>query len=244
MWDVPCHTLRGCVDWNRNAMASGKIYDVTPCVGVWIETKGGTWDWTLKGVTPCVGVWIETFNRLPNHHLTLSHPAWVCGLKLWMNFYLVNFHSHTLRGCVDWNPRMSCSRVCCRSHPAWVCGLKHEEGTGYGEIERVTPCVGVWIETHQDRLMSGMRSHTLRGCVDWNSNTLIQLQGDTKSHPAWVCGLKRLLGHSNGFSQPVTPCVGVWIETKIQVWGWSGIESHTLRGCVDWNVSVEKSKTL
>ena len=33
------------------------------------------------------------------------------------------------------------------SHPAWVCGLKHEEGTGYGEIERVTPCVGVWIET-------------------------------------------------------------------------------------------------
>ena len=129
------------------------------------------------------------------------------------------------------------------SHPAWVCGLKPYKIRAWFLLF-VTPCVGVWIETHQDRLMSGMRSHTLRGCVDWNSNTLIQLQGDTKSHPAWVCGLKRLLGHSNGFSQPVTPCVGVWIETKIQVWGWSGIESHTLRGCVDWNVSVEKSKTL
>ena len=145
-----------------------------------------------------------------------SHPAWVCGLKL------------------------PCLVICpstVKSHPAWVCGLKPYKIRAWFLLF-VTPCVGVWIETHQDRLMSGMRSHTLRGCVDWNSNTLIQLQGDTKSHPAWVCGLKRLLGHSNGFSQPVTPCVGVWIETKIQVWGWSGIESHTLRGCVDWNFTL------
>ena len=192
-----------------------------------------------------MGVWIETY------FVTLTYD---------------NEHSHTLRGCVDWNSyvwwisrwwfkshpawvcglKLPCLVICpstVKSHPAWVCGLKPYKIRAWFLLF-VTPCVGVWIETHQDRLMSGMRSHTLRGCVDWNSNTLIQLQGDTKSHPAWVCGLKRLLGHSNGFSQPVTPCVGVWIETKIQVWGWSGIESHTLRGCVDWNVSVEKSKTL
>ena len=31
-----------------------------------------------------------------------SHPAWVCGLKLGMVTYNQrNFHSHTLRGCVD-----------------------------------------------------------------------------------------------------------------------------------------------
>ena len=33
------------------------------------------------------------------------------------------------------------------SHPAWVCGLKHAY-TILSEFEKkVTPCVGVWIET-------------------------------------------------------------------------------------------------
>ena len=34
-----------------------------------------------------------------------------------------------------------------------------------------------------------------------------------KSHPAWVCGLKRSSGHTIAVQYPVTPCVGVWIET-------------------------------
>ena len=33
------------------------------------------------------------------------------------------------------------------------------------------------------------------------------------SHPAWVCGLKRSSGHTIAVQYPVTPCVGVWIET-------------------------------
>ena len=53
------------------------------------------------------------------------------------------------------------------SHPAWVCGLKLP-GHNYRRQEiRVTPCVGVWIETvcmSMSRISSG--SHTLRGCVD------------------------------------------------------------------------------
>ena len=34
------------------------------------------------------------------------------------------------------------------SHPAWVCGLKHCGQTGHQKEAGVTPCVGVWIETH------------------------------------------------------------------------------------------------
>ena len=32
------------------------------------------------------------------------------------------------------------------SHPAWVCGLKHILNT-LQMYKKVTPCVGVWIET-------------------------------------------------------------------------------------------------
>ena len=54
------------------------------------------------------------------------------------------------------------------SHPAWVCGLKLAYRC-LKRLKRVTPCVGVWIETPV-----GIQ----RGKVLW-------------SHPAWVCGLKR-----------------------------------------------------
>ena len=33
------------------------------------------------------------------------------------------------------------------SHPAWVCGLKHFVYTIEYLLLKVTPCVGVWIET-------------------------------------------------------------------------------------------------
>ena len=35
-----------------------------------------------KDVTPCVGVWIETSNLYKALLDEKSHPAWVCGLKL------------------------------------------------------------------------------------------------------------------------------------------------------------------
>ena len=58
----------------------------------------------------------------------VSHPAWVCGLKL-MN--QVGVHAVIA------------------SHPAWVCGLKQGTVPFDREIKEVTPCVGVWIETTQ-----------------------------------------------------------------------------------------------
>ena len=52
------------------------------------------------------------------------------------------------------------------SHPAWVCGLKHINHKTVTFIT-VTPCVGVWIETHSvKRFLKQQICHTLRGCVD------------------------------------------------------------------------------
>ena len=34
-----------------------------------------------------------------------------------------------------------------QSHPSWVCGLKHKVGLISIRFTKVTPFVGVWIET-------------------------------------------------------------------------------------------------
>ena len=52
------------------------------------------------------------------------------------------------------------------SHPAWVCGLKQLEGGRDEAVVKVTPCVGVWIETYDKPVFERGNSHTLRGCVD------------------------------------------------------------------------------
>ena len=55
---------------------------VTPFVGVWVETyKISIWIWKCF-VTPFVGVWVETDTHRSSLILYVSHPSWVCGLKL------------------------------------------------------------------------------------------------------------------------------------------------------------------
>ena len=56
---------------------------------------------TGSQVTPCVGVWIETSRFKAQCRLTVSHPAWVCGLKRTQVKGRSMSISHTLRGCVD-----------------------------------------------------------------------------------------------------------------------------------------------
>ena len=75
-----------------------------------------------------------------------SHPSWVCGLKpLTKVVGLLNM----------------------KSHPSWVCGLKQNESVQKHENVKVTPFVGVWIETSCGWLTyHQFRGHTLRGCVD------------------------------------------------------------------------------
>ena len=99
-------------------------------------------------------------------------------------------------------------------------------------------------------------SHTLRGCVDWNSpvHQYGYWMGVTPCVGVWIETLANYLSLPQ---EIVTPCVGVWIETYKQGWqyyftwmshpAWvCGLkhdtayiekekEGHTLRGCVDWN---------
>ena len=62
--------------------ANVKLRKVTPYVGVWIETYGLRNAIDYGTVTPYVGVWIETFMSLSSSGVGMSHPTWVCGLKL------------------------------------------------------------------------------------------------------------------------------------------------------------------
>ena len=50
-------------------------------MGVWIETEIDINEYLQKNVTPCVGVWIETALLDQSKEYQESHPAWVCGLK-------------------------------------------------------------------------------------------------------------------------------------------------------------------
>ena len=104
------------------------------------------------------------------------------------------------------------------SHPAWVCGLKPGTDSLLWGKNKVTPCVGVWIETQRAIFQ-----------------TVIQ-----RSHPAWVCGLKPAQRRTGERQPKVTPCVGVWIETGQSFKLLISQKSHTLRGCVDWNMDTEK----
>ena len=54
---------------------------VTPFVGVWIETSPLLSLMRIGCVTPFVGVWIETCVDMQYKDSRESHPSWVCGLK-------------------------------------------------------------------------------------------------------------------------------------------------------------------
>ena len=161
---------------------------------------------------------------------------WECGLKRFELGAMPVRPCHSLCGSVDWNIPRNCRRIepgsllmwecglkreiasyCSLSTGSllmWECGLKHLKAIAELHLFRVTPYVGVWIETLNmvwtssrlsvtpyvgvwietastllTLLVSG--SHSLCGSVDWNRTEY------------WY-----------GWHQDVTPYVGVWIETK------------------------------
>ena len=165
---------------------------VTPFVGVWIETLSGMYKSEGALVTPFVGVWIETpFTGTYDFNI-LSHPSWVCGLKLakqvllWLVLGVTPFVGvwietsvfvcdgyrlcrHTLRGCVDWNISIEAWRIEFKVTPFVGVWIETEYQPEVYEGDTVTPFVGVWIETeYQPEVYEGDTCHTLRGCVDWN----------------------------------------------------------------------------
>ena len=124
-----------------------------------------------------------------------SHPAWVCGLKLYKEIIINSPY---------------------QSHPAWVCGLKRQRRLRCDLFvgHTLRGCVD-WNFSQWQRHIR-WRGHTLRGCVDWNRGYKDTPPRKNASHPAWVCGLKLDYRCVNGCVQRVTPCVGVWIETRLR----------------------------
>ena len=180
------------MDWNPTVILEFVLSVVTPCMGVWIETFIAS---TSRTDGPSHPVWVCGLkptacaaSRPPRQ----SHPVWVCGLKLIIYHFIFCFDGHTLYGCVDWNLSLLALFLSLYSHTLYGCvdwnlpalrrvtvwrvtpcmGVWIETGIGWSRRaeSKVTPCMGVWIETCLMLLFRHLRRrHTLYGCVDWNS---------------------------------------------------------------------------
>ena len=232
-----CHTLRGCVDWNISQQQL-QIWDVSHpawvcglklkrlLVEILSDRSHPAWVCGLKLLSH--GFYLSTichtlrgcvdWNRINGASFltsAMSHPAWVCGLKLYLCLpILIAFGSHTLRGCVDWNRY---SFLCLRKTSVTPCvGVWIETSIRkrYMLKHLVTPCVGVWIETPVPDFPNFCLCHTLRGCVDWNTR-ITGINCGKCRHTLRGCVDWNI--HTTTESKPatpVTPCVGVWIETS------------------------------
>ena len=186
--------------------------------------------------------------NLPEVKLTCS--SWghtLYGCVDWNGLYKNQrdqYDGHTLYGCVDWNTCLGDTLytqtgshpvwVCGlkhwqlrfylhhpESHPVWVCGLKHQWSEQANAGVSVTPCMGVWIET----------SRWLSHWAAWSS------------HPVWVCGLKPFCAEKTAAQTASHP---VWVcGLKLADNGdGTAMISHTLYGCVDWNLSSCSKESL
>ena len=117
-------------------------------MGVWIETTNIKQEGKATHVTPCMGVWIETENPFRHQVFVPSHPVWVCGLKHRPAHHRGNpVRSHPVWVCGLKHGGDGRRPGAEESHPVWVCGLKRNGITYPRRQPRVTPCMGVWIET-------------------------------------------------------------------------------------------------
>ena len=209
------HTLRGCVDWNGKEEGYRVNCQSHPA---WVcGLKQGTLE-ECQAYIESHPAWVcglKPVGDFREHAAVQSHPAWVCGLKP-----SVTSAQNT---CAESHPAWVCGlkhRYCTQhigwwmSHPAWVCGLKLDGVRQFGNGVRSHPAWVCGLKHNVSAMVSSAASHTLRGCVDWNS--------------ILITFLPRGL---------VTPCVGVWIETGWRKYDRSPHTRHTLRGCVDWNSS-------
>ena len=187
------HTLRGCVDWNCYVVTLDSNFNVTPFVGVWIET------------------WAGSTNRLRHCSHTLR------GCVDWNKLSSISscsVSSHTLRGCVDWNKYRVKERRTIVCHTLRGCVDWNNFVSVFHIFLCVTPFVGVWIETipNPSNLIA-VEGHTLRGCVDWNN---IDYSYDLKVidvTPFVGVWIETSTIIPDSFKGNVTPFVGVWIET-------------------------------
>ena len=183
-------------------------------MGVWIETDSQNDHNQAIAVTPCMGVWIETLMGVNLFKIFKSHPVWVCGLKQpHAGHRPGSRRSHPVWVCGLKLPNPSNLAVWLVSHPVWVCGLKHLLNGSIMLLDSHTLYGCVDWNTAWGTIVPSLFSHTLYGCVDWNF---------------WA--MPKELG-----VEGVTPCMGVWIETKFGNTLVTSDSGHTLYGCVDWN---------
>ena len=188
------HTLYGCVDWNIH-------FSFCCCFA---SRSHPVWVCGLK--QKYLSIFALKFR---------SHPVWVCGLKLEIiqSSELIRSHTlygcvdwnidrdgnrflasrHTLYGCVDWNIFFALNRDAPRGHTLYGCvdwnvKLKHADASAV----KVTPCMGVWIET-------------ILGYIDAEASHVTPCMGVWIETCRWCADRLR---------PPVTPCMGVWIETQ------------------------------
>ena len=75
----------------------------------------------------------------------MSHPTWVCGLKL---------------------KNVEYSKNKALSHPTWVCGLKRPRSHRFCLILKSHPTWVCGLKQLKKKIILLNSSHTLRGCVD------------------------------------------------------------------------------
>ena len=102
----------------------------------------------MTAVTPCVGVWIETRAEMSNLTLTSSHPAWVCGLKLMLVLTpVVLCLSHPAWVCGLKQQLGKYETLHFYVTPCVGVWIETPNAMISRGLNPVTPCVGVWIET-------------------------------------------------------------------------------------------------
>ena len=96
----------------------------------------------------------------------------------------------------------------------WECGLKPATAEVTAP-EKVTPYVGVWIETVYIFVLSNQLHVTPYVGVWIETHPERQPRSTRKSLLMWECGLKPLWEQRIYAADQVTPYVGVWIETSL-----------------------------
>ena len=128
-----------------------------------------------------------------------------------------------------------------QSHPSWVCGLKQVAQLITDRREKSHPSWVCGLKLRECHQLFVLYRHTLRGCVDWNAlplNGLFKMPV-TPFVGVWIETSVRKISSMRAL---VTPFVGVWIETLCMVYHILSNFSHTLRGCVDWNRLIHTTK--
>ena len=96
------------------------------------------------------------------------------------------------------------------SHPTWVCGLKHQRTCVLYGKDRVTPYVGVWIET--PRRSDNHRPKTVTPYVGvWiETPTCDCFQNHSQVTPYVGVWIETSMAQYSAISKMVTPCVGIY----------------------------------